>query len=100
EGRAKNRRVVLVVLATPDAVAERELALSLSRQGPQDTGLRLPEQLPSAQSILSASRAPAGQAPPAAAPRASARWPAERRAAGEVPPFVPAPPLPQVAPPL
>jgi hypothetical protein len=44
-GRAKNRRVVLVVLATPDAVAERELALGLTRQSPQDSGLRLPAQV-------------------------------------------------------
>lgn len=110
EGRAKNRRVVLVVLATPDALIERELAPGPTGQSPQDTGLRLPEQVPSAQSILSASQveqtpasqppsAPAPAAPPATVPQSGARWPADRRAAGEVPPFVPAPPPPpQVSP--
>jgi chemotaxis protein MotB len=113
EGRAKNRRVVLVVLATPDALIERELApgpTGQAEQAEKDGELRLPAQAPSAQSILSASQAeqrpasqppsaPAPAAPPATAPQSGARWPAERRAAGEVPPFVPAPPPPpQVSP--
>jgi len=41
DGRSRNRRVVLVVLATPDAIAQRELELSLIRQGPNDVGFRV-----------------------------------------------------------
>ena len=101
DGRTRNRRVVLVVLATPEASTAREQSLTLTRQGPDDVGLRLPEQVPSALGIVSAS-APGAAAGPGTAPsfHVSARWPAERRAAGEVPSFVPAPMLPQVAPAL
>ena len=101
DGRTRNRRVVLVVLATPDAGAARERSLTRTRQGPNDVGLRVPEQLPSALGIVSASAssADAGQGT-APSFHVSARWPAERRAAGEVPSFVPAPRLPMVAPSL
>lgn len=104
-GRSRNRRVVLVVLATPDAGTERELELTLTREGPNDTGFRLPHQTPNALSIVSETQAaPVPGAPAATAlPPAShtvSRWPAERRAAGAVPDFVPAPVLPHVAPPL
>jgi chemotaxis protein MotB len=101
EGRTRNRRVVLVVLATQDAATAREQQLTLTRQGPDDVGLRLPGQLPSALSIVSASAAGADadhRAVPAA--HSNARWPSDRRAAGGVPSFVPGPLLPQVAPPL
>jgi len=101
DGRTRNRRVVLVVLATPDAGAARERYLTRTRQGPDDVGLRLPEQLPSALGIVAASAsATSDDAGQAAGPavQASARWPAERRAAGNVPSFVPAPRLPQVSP--
>ena len=93
-GRSRNRRVVLVVLATPDAATERELELTLTREGPDDIGFRLPHDMPNALSIVSEAPAP----PPAS--QSVARWPAERRAAGAVPDFVPAPVLPQVVPPL
>ena len=101
DGRMRNRRVVLVVLATPDAANAREQTLTLTRQGPDDVGLRLPEQVPSALGIVSAS-APAADAGQGAAPsfHVSARWPAERRAQGAVPSFVPAPHLPQLVPTL
>lgn len=101
-GRTRNRRVVLVVLATPDAAAQRELELSLIREGPDDTGFRLPHATPDALSIVSGVRAApteAGHTSSAPSP-AVARWPAERRAAGAVPDFVPAPAMLQVAPPL
>ena len=91
-GRSRNRRVVLVVLATPDAATERELELTLTREGPDDIGFRLPHDMPNALSIVSETPPPASQS--------VARWPAERRAAGAVPDFVPAPVLPQVVPPL
>jgi chemotaxis protein MotB len=106
EGRSRNRRVVLVVLATPDAVAQRELELSLIRQGPDDVGFRVPGGTPDALSILTQANAPTetaqsqpGQTVPAAK-IGTARWPADRRAAGQVPDFVPAPLPPQLAPPL
>jgi chemotaxis protein MotB len=104
-GRSRNRRVVLVVLATPDAATERELELTLTREGPDDTGFRLPRPMTDALSIVSETQAAPGPGGPAATalPPAShsvARWPAERRAAGAVPDFGPAPVLPQVAPPL
>ncbi|WP_448506829.1 flagellar motor protein MotD [Immundisolibacter sp.] len=104
-GRSRNRRVVLVVLATPDAATERELELTLTREGPNDTGFRLPHEMPDAQSIVSSARAaPAHSesAPPPVPPASHSvpRWPAERRAAGAVPDFVPAPALPHVAPPI
>ncbi len=104
-GRSRNRRVVLVVLATPDAAAQRELELSLTRQGPDDSGFRLPDEAPDALSIVTGAQAapariadvPTEQAS-STPERSVARWPAERRAAGEVPDFVPAPMLPQVVP--
>lgn len=102
-GRSRNRRVVLVVLATPDAAAQRELELTLTREGPHDSGFRLPQATPNALSIVSgaqAASAEAGQTPPSSTPAHHvARWPAERRAAGTVPDFVPAPMAPQVGPP-
>lgn len=103
EGRTRNRRVVLVVLATPDALAAREFELNLTRQGPDDTGLRVPPQVPSALSIVAEAepvQAATGVVAVDSRPPVTARWPAERRAAGEVPAFVPAPMLPQVAPAL
>ncbi len=102
DGRTRNRRVVLVVLATPDASTAREQSLTLTRQGPDDVGLRVPEQVPSALGIVSASAVWGADAGQGAAPgvRMGARWPAERRAAGEVPSFVPAPGLPRLASPL
>ena len=101
DGRSRNRRVVLVVMADPAAAVERERQLTLTRQGPDDVGLRLPEQLPSALSIVSSGVPGDPQqhaATTAHAVHSRARWPADRRAAGEVPAFVPAPMLPQVAP--
>jgi chemotaxis protein MotB len=106
DGRSRNRRVVLVVLATPDAIAQRELQLSLIRQGPDDVGFRLPDGTPDALSIVTEAMAPtatdqsgAGQTIPAAKIR-TPRWPADRRAAGQVPDFVPSPLPPQLVPQL
>jgi hypothetical protein len=97
--------VVLVVLATPDAATERELELTLTREGPNDTGFRLPHEMPDALSIVSSTRAAPAHSGSATTPVPPAshsvpRWPAERRAAGAVPDFVPAPALPHVAPPI
>jgi chemotaxis protein MotB len=109
DGRSRNRRVVLVVLATPDAAAERELAMTLSSPRPDPaTGLRLPEGLSSARELLEVEPADAAPvtlggfapAPTEPAALAAARWPADRRAAGAVPDFVPAPVFPSIAPPL
>lgn len=106
DGRSRNRRVVLVVLATPDASAQRELELSLIRQGPDDVGFRVPDGTPDAMSIVTQAMAPTataksgpGQTVPAAKIGTS-RWPADRRAAGQVPDFVPSPQPPQLVPPL
>ncbi|MBC7162968.1 MAG: flagellar motor protein MotD [Immundisolibacter sp.] len=106
DGRSRNRRVVLVVLATPGAVAQRELELSLIRQGPDDVGFRLPDGTPDAVSIVTQAMAPtatAQSAPGQTVPAAKTdtpRWPADRRAAGQVPDFVPSPLPPQLVPPL
>ena len=102
EGRTRNRRVVLVVLATPDALAAREFELNLTRQGPDDAGLRVPPQVPSALSIVTEAQSLHAADGVAAVdpPPVTARWPADRRAAGEVPSFVPAPMLPNVIPAL
>lgn len=106
DGRSRNRRVVLVVLATPDANAQRELELSLIRQGPNDVGFRVPDATPDAVSIVTQPTAPTATAPSRPGQAAPAdktgptRWPADRRAAGKVPDFVPAPVQPQVVPPL
>lgn len=109
DGRSRNRRVVLVVLATPDAAAERELAMTLNSPRPDPaTGLRLPEGLPSARELLALEPADAapvtlgGVAPAPGEPAVptTARWPADRRAAGAVPDFVPAPVFPSIVPPL
>ena len=101
DGRTRNRRVVLVVLATPDAGAARERHLTLTRQSADDVGLRGPEQLSSALGIVSASAEAAGaEEGEESGYHVSARWPAERRAAGEVPSFVPAPRLPPLMPAL
>ena len=109
DGRSRNRRVVLVVLATPSIDAERELATTLT---PSDTdpanGFLLPPGLPSAQELMALE--PADDGPVTlggmelpleepAAP-AAARWPADRRAAGAVPDFVPVPVFPSIVPSL
>jgi len=114
-GRNRNRRVVLVVLATPDAAAQRDLQTSLAAPpAPPPDGLRLPGGVPSPLSLLQAQPdAPLAPAPAPAvtatlsapatvdlAPPPSARWPADRRAAGQVPDFVPAPGRPPIAPAL
>lgn len=100
DGRTRNRRVVLVVLATPDAVAQREIENSITPVRQTATALPLPPGVPSALSIVSES-APA--AVPAAqsveSPRAEARWPADRQGGG-APSFIQPPSLPQIAPAL
>ena len=109
DGRSRNRRVVLVVLATPDAAAERELAMSLNSPRPDPaTGLRLPEGLSSAQELLMVEPGAAASVTTdgfASAPTESntppaGRWPADRRAAGTVPDFVPVPVFPSIVPSL
>ena len=67
-GRSHNRRVVLVVLATPDAGAQRELELTLTREGPGDTGFRLPPESPNALSIVSGTQAVPAHSGPATTP--------------------------------
>ncbi|HCZ49484.1 MAG TPA: flagellar motor protein MotD [Gammaproteobacteria bacterium] len=109
DGRSRNRRVVLVVLATPSIDAERELATTLT---PSDTdpanGFVLPPGLPSARELMALEVTDdrpvklGGMDLPVehTAVPAVARWPADRRASGAVPDFVPAPVFPPVAPPL
>lgn len=106
-GRNRNRRVVLVVLATPDAAAQRDLDVSLQGPAAAPDELRLPGGVPSPLSLLAAQPQPPAAATPQTAPvpaaaglvpSAPARWPADRRAAGLVPGFVPAPGLPPIAP--
>jgi chemotaxis protein MotB len=99
EGRLRNRRVVLVVLATPDAVAQREIENSVTPVSEPAAALPQPPAVPGALSIVSENARPAEPAPAPVPPRAQARWPADRHAAG-APSFVQPPPLPQIAPPL
>jgi chemotaxis protein MotB len=103
DGRVRNRRVVLVVLATPDAVAQREIENSITpvRQPPATAlPLPLPPGVPSALSIVSDSARPAEPAVmPIEPPRGEARWPADRIVGG-APSFIQPPPLPQIAPAL
>lgn len=96
EGRSRNRRVVLVVLATPDAAAQRDLELDVGRAQQEATQVPF---LPGAEPHpLLVPLAPEGAASPFAEPVRSVggRWPSDRNG-GDVPAFVALPPLPLIA---
>jgi chemotaxis protein MotB len=96
QNRSRNRRVVLVVLATPDAAAQRELELDVSR--PQQEATQVPFLPRAASNPLLMPLAEDGAASPFGEPERSVggRWPSDRNGS-DMPAFVALPPLPQIA---